>query len=200
MNDINEFCEKLGSTSPTPGGGAAAALTLALAAGCAEKAARFSIQESEKHGKTVKIFAEIRGIGIQLSNNDQTAFSGWQEARRLPKNGDAEKKIRAEKINFYVAECVRVPFEICKNALRLTKAILDFAPNCNRHLISDAGIGAFLSDSAFEAGRINIEINKPHLKDNKLLDEINLFFSREYENFKSSNQEIASLCGKILKE
>ena len=200
MIDIIDFCEKLGSTSPTPGGGAAAALVLSLAAGCAEKAARFSIQETEEHKKFVEIFSEIRNIGIQLSKEDQAAFSGWQEARKLPKNNDDEKKIRTDKVNFYVAECARVPFEICKNALKLTNTILDFTPNCNKHLISDAGVGAFLSDAAFEAGKVNIEINKPYLKDQKFLDLIISFFEKEYKIFKNSNHTIAEICKKVLKE
>ena len=49
MAEIKDFCQKLGSISPTPGGGAAAGICLSMGAACAEKAARFSLEDTDQN-------------------------------------------------------------------------------------------------------------------------------------------------------
>ena len=197
MQEIKNFCEKLGSTSPTPGGGAASGICLSLAAACVEKAIRFSeVNNSEKIINEIK---NIRESGLELSKLDEEAFLGWQEAKKLPKSNEEEKKMREEKINSFISKCIKVPLEICKNAINLSEIIKIFIPNCNKWLISDASIGAFFSDSAFQAGILNININLPFLKDKNLLMEIENFKTNQLPYFCKLSKETIEECKKILK-
>lgn len=188
MRDIQEFCKALGSVAPTPGGGAAAGINLSLGAACAEKAARFSL--TEDHDECIKTFVAIREKGIILSDADQEAFSSWQNARKLPKETDEEKKKRTDKINHFVAECINVPFEICKQSLLLVDTINSFLPNCNKWLISDACIGALFARSAFDAGIFNVDINMPYLKDKNLMHEVKEFLNKETSGFNVTVDDI----------
>jgi methenyltetrahydrofolate cyclohydrolase len=180
MDAINDFCEKLGSTSPTPGGGAAAGITLSMGAACAEKALRFSIKENTE--KLALPFAEIRDMGLKLSQDDQSAFSKWQEAKKLPKSTEEEIKNRNEKINQYTKECILVPYNICKYSIKLADIVRDFIPKCSKWLLSDAQIGIIFAKAAFDAGVLNIDINIPYLKDQNLLTEI-VDFKNENSNY-----------------
>ena len=90
MKDFISFCEKLGSVSPAPGGGAAAGLALSMASACVEKAARFSKGEEPK--KILDELVRIREKGHILSDEDQTAFLKWQDARKLPKQTDEKSR------------------------------------------------------------------------------------------------------------
>jgi len=195
--DIINFCKQLGSTAPTPGGGAAAGIVLSLAAGCTEKSIRFS--KGEKIKDFLKTVVEIRKIGFILAEKDEKAFLGWQQARKLPKDSDKEKKIRTEKINKFITECIITPLSICENAVLLAETIKIFLPNCNKWLISDAGIGAIMSDAAFKSGIYNIDINLPYLKNDKLLLKINNFKKEKINYLKKTIEEIIHECENQLK-
>lgn len=178
--DIKEYCSNLGSTSPTPGGGSACGIVLALAASCAEKACRFSINDFLT--EFLESFVEIREKSIMLSKMDEESFIKWGEARKLPKETDSEKKIRNEQVNYYTAECVKVPYEIARHSLKLIEIIQDFIPHCNKWLISDALVGASFARSSFESAIFNIDINLPLLKDEELKNEV-LKFIDESSNY-----------------
>jgi methenyltetrahydrofolate cyclohydrolase len=180
MDKINDFCEKLGSTSPTPGGGAAAGITLSMGAACTEKALRFSIKENTD--VLALPFADLRNAGLKLSIDDQSAFSNWQEAKKLPKNTEEEIRNRNDKINQYTVECIMVPYNICKYSIELADAVRDFIPKCSKWLLSDAQIGLIFAKASFDAGILNIDINLPYLKDKSLLDEI-INFKKENINY-----------------
>ena len=168
-----------------------------MGAACAEKAARFSLEDTDQN--FIEAFVEIRDAGLKLSNEDQNAFLNWQKSKKLPKNSEKEKKIRLEKINFYTAECAKIPLTICINSLKLTEIIQDFLPYCNKWLISDASIGASLSKAAFESSIFNIKINIPYIKDQNLLEEIDNFIHNKINYFNKTTEYIFIKCKNLLK-
>lgn len=196
MNEFKQYCEKLGSTSPTPGGGSAVALVLSLGASSAEKAVRFSLNDYSE--EFLNSLIEIRDSGLQLSENDQLFFSQWMEARKLPKTSDDEKKIREEKVNYFAKQSILVPYEISKRAIRLLEIIQDFVPHCNKWLISDLGVGASLARSAFDGAVFNIYTNFPYLKDINLNSEINEFLKDSIPYASKITENTYRLCNNIL--
>ncbi|OHD12873.1 MAG: hypothetical protein A2086_14160 [Spirochaetes bacterium GWD1_27_9] len=191
MQNIKEYCNFLGSTNPTPGGGSACGLTLAMAASCAEKAGRFSL--NDYLSEFITSFLEIKDAGFRLSDEDQDAFKKWGEARKLPKTTIEEKQIRDEKVNFYAKECTRVPYEIAKNSLKLAEIIQDFIPHCNKWLISDIGVAAALASASFDGGIFNILTNFPFLRDEEFKKELNLFLDESVLYFNKMKENIYNL-------
>jgi methenyltetrahydrofolate cyclohydrolase len=190
-----EFCEKLGSVSPSPGGGAAAALSLSLSASCIEKSIRFSIKEENDF---INESIKIRKTGFELSEKDQYAFKNWSDSKKLPKATDEEKKIRNEKMNFYLEQCVNVPYDICKNSYELLNLTEKFLPLCNKFLISDVAVGMSLNFSAFESGIFNIQANFPYLKNEVLKKELTDYIKDNRENFLIRKNSINNKCEDIL--
>lgn len=199
MSEINSFCENLGSTAPTPGGGAAAGITLSLGAACAEKAARFSLKD-DSNDDFINRFAEIREHGHQLCADDQKYFLEWQNARKLPKETEEEKKIRKEQVDKYAAECARVPLKLGRQAIYLIKTIEEFLPTCNKWLISDAAVGAGHAAAAFESSIFNIMINLPYVKDETFSSELKAFMNDHIEMFNTIKEKIYKKTEEVLQQ
>ncbi len=196
MQELKEFCEKLGSKEPTPGGGAAAGITLSLGAACAEKAVRFS--EGDYPPDLIDRLVEIRDSGFILTEKDQVSFRAWMDARKLPKSTDEEKRLRDEQIKTHVTQAILVPYKICKKGILLLELLNDFLPCCNKWLVSDAAIGVSFAKAAFDAGLFNIKINLSYLKDEKLKKEITDFQNEKPEIFNGMYERLIDACHNIV--
>ncbi|HPO49456.1 MAG TPA: cyclodeaminase/cyclohydrolase family protein [Spirochaetota bacterium] len=192
MEEFKEYCNSLGSTNPTPGGGSAAALGLSLGASAAEKAVRFSLNEYLE--EFLNSFTEIKEAGFILSEEDQSAFNNWMEARKLPKSTPEEKSIRENKINFFAREAILVPYQIAKRSIRLLEIIQDFIPHCNKWLLSDLAVGGAFAKSSFDGSIFNVYINFPYLKDVELYEEINEFIEERVGYAAKITENIYRLC------
>ncbi|HOJ63553.1 MAG TPA: cyclodeaminase/cyclohydrolase family protein [Spirochaetota bacterium] len=191
-----DFCNKLGSDKPVPGGGAASGIVLSLAASCAEKAARFSIDNYLEH--YLNSFIEIKEKGFILAENDQKAFLNWMQARKLPKDTESEKKEREEKIEKYVKESASVPLEIAKNCIKLVEIILDFIPYCNKWLVSDLATAVAFACASFESSLFNIRINIPYIKDNDFILSLKLFIEKNEKYFQKIVKNSLRSCNKKI--
>lgn len=194
---FKEFCNKLGSDKPTPGGGAASGIILSLAAACAEKAARFSIDNYLEH--YLKSFIEIKEEGFILSEKDQNAFLNWMQARRLPKDTEEEKKEREEKIEKYVKESAWVPLQIATKCIKLVEIIQDFIPYCNKWLISDLASSVVFARGAFDSSIFNIRINIPYIKDKDFILELEKFIEDNEKYFNKICKNCLRACDSKLK-
>ena len=193
--DIQSYCEKLGSTSPAPGGGSAAGIVLSLAASCIEKSIRFSIKDDNEFvGKT----ETIRKSGLELSNMDQTAFNNWSDARKLPKENDEQKEYRKNKINELIIDCINVPAGICKKSVELMEMAFEFLPVCNKFLVSDVAVGASFCFSAFESGIFNIMINLPYLKNEEMKKDFLEYIEKSTGRMKELRDNILSECSERI--
>ncbi|HBD93824.1 MAG: hypothetical protein A2015_11405 [Spirochaetes bacterium GWF1_31_7] len=193
---LNEFTEKLGSTSPTPGGGAASGLTLALAAACAEKAVRFSISDISEKICEQLIF--LREEGNKLCIDDQNAFSHWQEMKKLPKVTETEKAHRTQQINNAAEQCAKVPLLTAEYSMKLLYTIDEFLPYCNKFLISDAACGVSLAAASFETSIFNIIINLPYIKNDIFKSQLETFITTNPDHFDVIKERILTECRKLL--
>jgi methenyltetrahydrofolate cyclohydrolase len=82
---LGQFLELISASRPAPGGGAAAALAVALAAGLCAMAARLSSTRLPSAGELVKEAERLRDHAAQLSEADAEAYGRVIEALRLPK-------------------------------------------------------------------------------------------------------------------
>ena len=65
--ELQKFLEKLGSESPSPGGGAAAALTGALGGALLEMVCRLNDKRHEQRSKNLKKISDFKNIFLKLS-------------------------------------------------------------------------------------------------------------------------------------
>ncbi len=160
---LDKFLERLGSSDPAPGGGAAAALTVAQAAALGEMVARLNFKRSQNK-KNVVALAVVRKKLILLLEQDAQVFfllSRFKKEDRVKRTYQAALKKAAQ-----------IPFEICKAAeegLRL--AVLE-KPFTSLWLYSDLVESAILFEAGFFAARLNVEINLASMKDKKSVSKI----------------------------
>ena len=81
---VRGFLDQLAARTPTPGGGGAAAVTGAMAAGLVAMAARFSAKRLPEAGDLADQADKLRLMVAQLADMDARAYAAVLEAFRLP--------------------------------------------------------------------------------------------------------------------
>ncbi len=165
------FGEALASGAPTPGGGCAAALSGALAAGLVAMVARTTAGNekfADRAGEMNEVAAEgdrLREELLVLVDEDAAAFDQVMAAFRLPKEAPEEQAARAEAIQQGYAAAVRPPAAVCARSVRVLELALQIAERGNPNAVSDAGVAALLASTALEGGALNVEINLGSIRD-----------------------------------
>lgn len=193
--ELADFSQQLGSDQPAPGGGAAAGYILSLAAAAAQKAMVFS--KPENYEKIHDFLEMVRKDGLYLCSEDQRTFLEWQNARKLPKDTDEQKAIRTAEVNRTAAECASVPVTTGTAAKALIVTLKDLLPVCKKFLISDISCAVSFALAALQAARVNVEINLPYVKDEKMLEKIDGFLMN-FDEIKEQADKLIEDCRKAI--
>jgi formiminotetrahydrofolate cyclodeaminase len=176
---IQRFLDELASEAPTPGGGTAAAVAGAMGAALAEMVAALTLSKekfAEAH-PAVRAIAEgaraARAELMALSREDALAYDRVVEARRLPKETDAEKAARSAAIAAANRVATEIPMRTARAAVRLLAALPELVEKGNPSAASDAGSAALLLEASATAALLNVGINLPGVKDPAFLAEMN---------------------------
>ena len=176
MTDLQEmpltaFAEALASSAPTPGGGCAAALSGALAAGLAAMVAR-ATAGSEKFADRADEMNEaaaeadrLRSELLSLVDADAAAFDQVMAAFRMPKETPEEQAARSQAIQDGYRAAVEPPMRVCTQSVRVLELALQVAERGNPNAVSDAGVAAELAFAALEGAALNVRINLTSITD-----------------------------------
>ncbi len=169
--ELKEFLDRLASAEPAPGGGAAAALTGALAAGLFAKACNLTVgREKFRHVESdVRRLLEqaevLRRRLFDLIEADASAYRQVAAAYRLPRQTDAEKAARTEAIQTALKQATEVPLAIAEGCRDLLKLGPEIASKTNPALKSDVALGAVLAHAAAHGVRFNVQDNLANITD-----------------------------------
>lgn len=152
---ISDFESCLSSKSPTPGGGAVAALSASLAAGLCEMVINLTKEDTGIKIKRVEILRERL---LELADEDVKAFNAVMASYREKNKKEIEKAFKGATI--IPLETARLSEEIKKFAYILTK-------RGNKNTYSDAKTAYYLSDAARKSAIENVKINLKYIKDKK---------------------------------
>lgn len=168
---IQTFLDELASKSATPGGGSAAALMGAQAAGLVSMVCRLTIGkpkfadvETEIQGVLDKAEA-LRSQLTGLIKSDIDVFDRLMSRYALPKETDEEKAIRSAAIQEILKDATDVPlqcFYACVEVIQLSKIA---AEKGNPGVVSDAGAAVMAAYGALKSSALNVYINAGSLKD-----------------------------------
>ena len=168
---LKGFLDALASDSPTPGGGTAAAVAGAMGAALAEMVAGLTLSK-EKYAdshEAVRPIAEAAQLAraelVRLAREDSEAYDAVVAARRLPKDTEAQKAERAQKIAAANKHAAEVPMRTAAASARLLAALPELAEKGNPNAVSDAGAAALLLDACLEAALLNVGINLSGIED-----------------------------------
>lgn len=169
--EMSAFVAALGSSSPTPGGGAASALVGALGASLAEMVARFTV--GRKNYLAVEPQASdilhravaARTALMALVAEDEQAFQVVSAAYQRPKSSDDEKREREAAIQAALLVAMRPPMRAVHLAREVVALSLEIAQIGNATVLSDAACAATLGEAACRSAALNVLANVALLHD-----------------------------------
>ena len=196
MNDgYLEILNSIASSSPTPGGGSVAALSLAHAHSLAAMVSQLTLKSdkwSEGHDIANQIIQQSEERiqnSLSLAEEDAAAFDAVMAAYRLPRDGD-NLTIRSDAIRLATIYAARVPSDTVSFATQLLVQFNQFAPLCNLNALTDLAASAELAFSALKIAEMNVRINI-HDMDG---DDVELIKEMVRKSMAISNQEHLEIC------
>jgi methenyltetrahydrofolate cyclohydrolase len=144
---LGSVAASIASASPTPGGGAVAALAAALAASLAGMTARYStasdLADAEALARRVDLLRE-RALG--LADDDARVYRRYVAATRLPREPDPQRRRQAVRAALDAA--ADVPLDLVGLAREVAEAGEALALSGNPRLHSDALTASCLAAAA----------------------------------------------------
>lgn len=174
---VKDFVQEVASAEPAPGGGAAAAHVAALGAALGEMIAHLT-EGREKFSDVQKevrdALAQLRPLRARLArtaNEDAASFERVMEARRLPKDTEDERRVRAVKIEEALKGAALVPLEVAGAAVQVLELLETLSEIGNPNALSDAATGAQLILAAIASARYNVMVNASDIEDEEFAAE-----------------------------
>jgi len=171
---VKSFLSELGSATPAPGGGSAAALAGAAAAGlcamvCRLTLARESLQETwPRMTEALAESESLRARLLRLVDDDSKAYLDLAAALKLPRENPAQKETRRAAVQEAAGRAAAVPLETLE-AVRDTVSIADLlAQKGNPSCRTDIGSAGALCRAAADAAAYNVRVNLPSIRDDAL--------------------------------
>ncbi len=162
---VRDFQAALASSSPTPGGGTAAAIALGQASALTVMVCDLTIgKEKWQDGWNIAEEAMILSVKImsragELADEDSGAFDEVMASFKLPKGTDEEVSTRRTAIRSATLKATEKPFETAKLALDLLKILPELAKKGNANAVSDVGVAGLLASAACKGALFNVDIN-----------------------------------------
>ena len=153
---ISEFLEEVSSKSPTPGGGAVAAVAGAMAAYLVEMVCALTIGKKgyEKHTKALEDDARIakkdKVILLDLADSDVAAFDSVMAAYKLK-----DKK----RIGSALKLAMDVPAKVVGYCMEISDIAMELVKIGNKNAVSDAQTAQALAEAAIKGAKANVKIN-----------------------------------------
>lgn len=174
---ITEFLKKLSSADPVPGGGSAAALNAALAAGLTEMVANLTIgrkafQAVENEMKEIAgNAADLRNKLLNDIDNDARAYQEVLEAFKLPKTTDTQKEKRSRRIQAAFKKAAGVPLSVARDALDTMALTSKVVRKGNKNAATDGAVGVLTARAAVMGALYNVKTNLNFIDDHKFVKE-----------------------------
>lgn len=169
---VEGFLANLADRTPTPGGGAAAALSGATAAALAQMVTAYALntQRLATHHADLQqdhdALTRFRHLFLQLGEEDAAAYAVLNAAFKLSKEDPA----RQSAITAAAIDACAPPRAVLAAATDLLARIATLPPRTSKSLHSDLAVAAALADSAAIAAAWNIRANLPLLPQEQAQD------------------------------
>lgn len=157
------FLEALASRSPTPGGGAAAAITLAQAAALGSMVIAYTDGKAKwsthaaLHAHAATFLGQVRLEAMALADRDASAYRALNALWGIPR---AERSLDP-RWHPAIVEAIAAPSAIADLACATIVLLARLHGRTSTLLASDLRIARLFADAALEAALANVEVNVP---------------------------------------
>jgi len=152
---VRGFLDLLAARVPAPGGGGAAAVTCALAAGLVAMAARFSDAQLPAAADVADQADQLRERAAGLADQDAAAYGAVLDAYRRPAGGGE----RRQRIEAALRGAAEVPLEIAEIAAQVAGLAADVTAGGNPNLRGDTVTAAHLAEASARSAAALVDIN-----------------------------------------
>ncbi len=210
MSMLNETCKNfntvLASKAPVPGGGGAAAMGGAIGMALSNMVGNLTIgkkkyadvedEVKDLVAKGEKVIAALEA----LVDKDAEVFEPLSKAYGMPRETDAEKKLKAETMEACGKTACSVPMDIMRQAYEGIKIHQRMGEIGTMIAISDVACGVVFLKAALISGSLNVIININGIKD----EEFNKAAKAEMDQLladgsKIADETLALVLGKLQK-
>jgi methenyltetrahydrofolate cyclohydrolase len=154
---VGQFLDQVAARSPAPGGGGAAAMTAALAAGLVAMAARFSAAHLPGAGDLAVRADQLRCRAAELVDEDAQAYGRVLDAFALPQ--DAEDGERDRRVREALERAAAVPLQMTEIAAQVATMAARVAGAGNPNLRGDSVTAAILAAASARSAACLVDIN-----------------------------------------
>jgi len=168
---VGDFAERLASSEPVPGGGSASAIAAALGGSLVAMVAALSegrpkyAEHEAMYGPTGAAGRALRDRLLALADEDAAAYGAFAAARKLPRETDAEREVRATAMRVAARAAAEAPLrcvEACRDVVAAAEAL---AGRSNVNASSDVAVAALLGEAGARGAAANVLINLPSVGD-----------------------------------
>jgi formiminotetrahydrofolate cyclodeaminase len=175
---VTDYLARTASGDPVPGGGSAAALNAALAAGLIEMVARLTVGRKSFEA----VDAEMRAVADRAAalrqkltgdiDRDSEAYTQVLGAFGMPKATPEEKAARARAIQAAFRQAARVPLGVARDALQAMALGRQVIARGNPNAASDGAAGVLAARMAARTAVYNVKINLGSITDEGFTTEL----------------------------
>lgn len=168
---LQTYLDDAASGKPAPGGGSVSACVGALGAALVSMVCNLTVGK-EKYAavedRMCRLRDECERVRARLQEllqADTVAYNGVMAAYRMPKDTEAEVRVRHEAVQKGLVVAADVPLDICRVAAEVCRLAKVAAEIGNPNAVTDAGIGALLGEAAAQGAALNVAINLGSIED-----------------------------------
>ncbi|MGI6207219.1 MAG: cyclodeaminase/cyclohydrolase family protein [Anaerolineae bacterium] len=171
------FIDALATSEPTPGGGSAAAMAGAIAAGLLSMVCNLTVGQEKfaaVHEDLAAVLQETEALRhrlVDLAEQDMAAYRSFVGAQRLPRKSDEERRERTRCMQDALRTCTLVPLQIAEACRRLLDLSPEVALKGNPTAVTDVGVGALLAEACMRGAGLQVMVNLAWLKDETFIEE-----------------------------
>lgn len=200
MESIDKFMERLASSSPAPGGGAASSMVALVGSSLNSMVAGLTLGKKGYDGSqkiVERIAARSSELNLklrELMEEDEGAFNLIVAAWKMPKSSDEEKKARDAALQDATRKAIAVPWRIASVSREILEMAAELVTHGNRNAVTDAGCSLEFSMAAIKGVFQNIKINLKSLSDQDKVDseklKMKLFLEDCQDTFHKAMKEL----------
>ncbi len=154
---LRDFLDTLAGPGPSPAGGSAAAVTVAMAAGLVGMVARASKEHWDEAGGVVGQAETLRARVAPLAQADAEAYLGALTALRS--RDELEERYRDQKLREALDHAAEIPLRIAEAGCDLACLAALLVENGNPEVRADAAVAALLAEGGTRAAAKLVAVN-----------------------------------------
>ncbi|KPK83895.1 MAG: hypothetical protein AMJ81_07075 [Phycisphaerae bacterium SM23_33] len=193
---VRDFQAATASKTPIPGGGSVAGVVGGLAASLGEMVLAFTrgkkayAEHAAEHEALAVRLARARGMFADLTSDDASAYSLYQEASRCQDDTKQAQMATA------LAAAINVPREMTALSLSLLEDLKALGQHCNPYLLTDLAAAAVLAEATVKLSDYNVRVNAVSVSDKQQGQELRQVSARDVDRAAKLRQAVEEIVSK----